>query len=693
MKNYETKEIRNVVLMGQGGGGKTSVAEAMLYLSKTTDRLGRIAEGNTVSDNDPEEIRRQATISASLLSFEWKGNKINLIDTPGFYDFEGEVIEGMRSADAALIVVSGKSGIGVGTDKAVRLTKGINIPKAFFINKLDRPSADFYKVYNSLKDKYGSHICAFEIPVMKNEEFVGVLNIIDMKARTINASGERVEIEIPSELLEIANGYREELNEMLGSTCEELMNKYFDGVPFTTEDTKRGLYMGILAGDIVPVMCGSAFNCYGIGAAMDSISEFFPMPGSALVEKGTDENGDKQEVSVSSDEPTCALVFKTIADPFIGKVSFLKVISGKLTADSVLINARTHQSEKMGHLSFVCGKKQTEAKIVNAGDMAVVTKLISTKTGDTLCDPSRVVSVKGMSFPSPSIRMAIYPVTKGEEEKISAGLHRLMEEDLTFTLTNNTETHEHIIAGLGEMHIDVLVSKLQNRFATKVILQEPITPYREAIKKKIVAEGKHKKQSGGHGQFGHVFIEFAPNDNIELVFEEKVVGGSVPKNYFPAVEKGLQDCVLKGVLAGYPVVNLKATLLDGSYHPVDSSEMAFKMAATNAYKEGLLNANPVILEPICEITVSVPDDLMGDVIGDINKRRGQVLGMMPFDEIEGYSAVSAEVPMSEIGRYAIDLRSISHGSGQFTEKFLRYQEAPANVAEKIINHSLAIGRI
>lgn len=685
MKYYPVNNLRNVCLLGQGGCGKTSLAEAMLFLSKATDRLGKIADGNTISDFDAEEIKRKISISTSLLPIEWKDCKINLLDTPGYFDFEGEVIEAVSVADTALIVLSGKSGIGVGTEKAFKLASDKKLPAAFIITKLDDENADYFKVHDSLKEKFGSHICAVEIPIVENGKLLGVLNVVDMKASAIDAAGNKKEIQIPASLAAKADEFRAHLNEAIAEEAEDLMEKYFAGEEFTAEDTKRGIALGIISGELIPVFCGSSTELSGINAALDFITEYFPSPIDVKPVMAETTKGEIVELKVDENAPTAALVFKTIADPFVGKMSYFKVISGSVKADGTLTNSRTGHPEKIGHIFFIRGKKQVEAQKIGAGDIAVITKLSDTITGDTLCDAAKQVVIKGPEFPKPCLSMAVLPKAKGDEEKISTGMHKLAEEDLTFTFVNNVETKQHVISGMGEMHLDVLVSKLKNKFGTSVDLIEPDIAFREAIKKKVKVEGKHKKQSGGHGQFGHVWIEFEPTSEQELVFEEKVFGGAVPRNFFPAVEKGLRDSVLHGVLAGYPVVNLKATLVDGSYHPVDSSEMAFKIAASAAYKIGLAQAMPILLEPIGNLKVYIPDAMMGDIIGDINKRRGHILGMNPSED--GIQIVEATVPMAEVHRYAIDLRSMTQGRGYFTLEFSSYQEAPANIASKVIEES------
>ncbi len=686
MKFYPTDKIRNVALLGQGHSGKTAFAEAMLYITRATDRLGKVAEGTTASDFDAEEINRRISISTSVIPVEHDGYKINFLDTPGYFDFEGEVIEGVRPADSAIIIVSGKSGIAVGTDKAVKLTDIKHIPKAFFISKLDEENTDYFKILQSLKDRYGVHVCALDIPLIENGVIKGVLNVVDMIARVYDEKGNRQVVEVPASLVALAEEYRAALDEAIAETDDELMEKFFAGEKFTDEETKKGVRLGVSSGSLIPVLCGSSSTFVGLGSALEAIAHFFPDP-SVYTERAMAAS-QQLEIDVETDSPTSLLVFKTVADPFVGKMSYFKVVSGNVTSSQALYNSRTGNTEKMGHIFYIRGKKQIETDKIGAGDIGVVTKLNETITGDTLCDPARKLTFKGLKFPAPCLSMAVVPAAKGDEEKISSGMKKLAEEDLTFTLKNNTETHQMVITGMGEMHIDVLVSKLKNKFGTGVSLTTPKVAYREAIRKKVKVEGKHKKQSGGHGQYGHVWIEFEPcMENEGLTFEEKIFGGSVPKNFHPAVEKGLQECMSKGVLAGYPVVNLKATLVDGSYHDVDSSEMAFKVAASLAFKAGLTAANPVLLEPIGNLSVIVPDSLMGDVIGDLNKRRGHVMGMSPTNE--GTQIIEAQVPMSEMHDYAIDLRSMTRGAGSFTFDFACYQDAPANIAQKVIAASQA----
>jgi small GTP-binding protein len=576
MKTYSMDAIRNIAVMGHGKCGKTTLTEAMLFNAKMTDRMGKVADGNTVTDYDGEEIKRQFSISTALATVEWKDMKYNMIDTPGFFDFVGDVKEGIRAADSALIVLSGRSGVSVGTENVFRYAKQRGVPIMFFVNKIDDDRADYQKTLEEMKEKFGKSVTPFVYPIREGDEFKGFVDIVDMTARRYEGQ-DRVDIPVPDGMAEIVAPLREMIMEAVAETDEALMVKYFNGEEFTFD-------------------------------------------------------------------------------------------------------------EKIGKVFNLCGKKQLDAKSIKAGDIGAVAKLESTKTGDTLCEKGKNIILTGIEFPQPVLSMAIKPQTKGDEEKIISGLNKLMEEDPTFTITNNTETKQTLINGQGEQHIDVIISKLKSKYGVGAVLEDPIVPYRETIKGKATVEGKHKKQSGGHGQYGHVKIEFEPGVSEDMIFEEKVFGGSVPKNYFPAVEKGLRDSCRKGVLAGYPVVNLKATLLDGSYHPVDSSEMAFKTAAAIAYKEGLKQANPVLLEPIGYLKVYIPENIMGDIIGDINKRRGQIMGMGESDK-EGLNMVEAEVPMSEMFRYATDLRSMSQGRGMFSFEFTRYEQAPSNVAEKVIQSS------
>lgn len=677
--------IRNVVVMGHGKCGKTTLVEAMLHNAAATDRFGKVADGTTTTDYDSEEIKRQFSISTAVAPLEWKDMKYNILDTPGFFDFVGGVKEGLRAADAALVVMSGRSGVSVGTEQVFKYAKQKGVPIMFFVNKIDDDRANYEKTLEQMKEVFGKGVTPFVYPIKENGEFKGFVDVIDMTARRYEGQ-DRVDIPVPDGMADIVAPLREMIMEAVAETDEELMVKYFNGEEFTFDEIKKAIRKGVKDGSIYPVYCGSGQTNIGVRSLLDSIGKYLPAPSEIEEIAYSASTGEPFEVVQTETETASAIVFKTIADPYVGKLSLFRVYSGEIKADSTLFNPNKNTSEKIGKLFILQGKKQIEQSVIKAGDIGAVAKLDKTKTGDTLCATGKDIILTGIDFPAPVLSMAVKPKAKGDEEKIVSGLMKLVEEDPTFSLTSNSETKQTLINGQGEQHIDILISKLSTKYGINVTLEEPIVPYRETIRGKAKVEGKHKKQSGGHGQYGHVWIEFEPSISEEMVFEEKVFGGSVPKNYFPAVEKGLREACEKGVLAGYPVVNLKATLLDGSYHPVDSSEMAFKTAAALAYKAGLPQANPVLLEPIGYLKVYIPESIMGDVIGDINKRRGQIMGMGESDR-EGLNMVEAEVPMSEMHKYATDLRSMSQGRGSFSFEFQKYEPAPANVAEKVIADS------
>lgn len=683
MKLYETAKIRNFCLLGHGNAGKTSLAESMLYTSGITERLGRTQDGNTVMDFDPEEIKRKFSIGTSVAACDWGGMKFNVLDTPGYFDFVGEVQQGLRVSDAAIIVLSGKSGLTVGAEKAWQYTDERKMPKIVFINKVDDDRVDYYKVLDQLKEKYGKKIAPLQVPIREGDRITGFVNVVENEARKFDGN-RTVTAAMPDGMEDEIAPIREMINEAVAESSEEFMDRYFEGGTFTLEEIYSALRAGVSEGNIVPVMCGSAYYKLGISSLMNAILAYFPAPDfkdEFLTAHRPDGQPTRRKVNIK--DPLSAFVFKTVADPYVGKISYFKVYSGIMTPETTVYNAVSGTNERVGKIFSVVGKKQIEVEKLNAGDIGVVTKLSDTNTGDTLCALNDAVVLKGIEFARPNMSMAVVPRTKGDEEKISQGLTKLMEEDKTFIIDTNYETHQQLIHGLGDQHIDILVSKLRNKFGVEVDLVTPTVPYREAITKKVKAEGKHKKQSGGHGQYGHVIIEFEPYECDELVFEEKVFGGSVPKNFFPAVEKGLKDSMAHGVLAGYPVVNLKATLLDGSYHSVDSSEMAFKTAASIAFKEGLQNAGAVLLEPIGHLTVTVPDEYTGDIIGDINKRRGQMLGMTPAEN--NTTVIEGEIPVAEMHTYSNDLRAMTQAKGDFEFEFERYQQVPEAVAAKIIN--------
>lgn len=682
MGDYKMENIRNIAVMGHGKCGKSSLVEAMLFNSGAISRLGKSMDGTLVSDYDPEEVKRQMSIATTVEPIEWKESKLNMLDTPGYFDFVGEVKEGMRAADSALIVLSGRSGVSVGTEQAFKFAKQKGAPIMFFVNKIDDSRANYQKTLEGMKEKFGKAITPFVYPIKEGEEFKGFVDIVDMTARRYEGQ-DRVDIPVPEGMADVIAPLRDMIMEAIAETDEALMNKYFNGEEFTFDEIKKAIRKGIKDGGIYPVYCGSGATNIGVRSLMDGMAKYLPAPNEITETAHNAVTGEPCEVVQDIKDTTSAIVFKTVADPYVGKMSFFRVYSGSVKADSTLFNANKSEKVRIGKLYTVCGKKQTETKAVNAGDIGVITKLENTATGDTLCDEGKNIILTGIEFPLPTLSMAVEAVKKGDEEKIVSGLSKLAEEDLTFNVSNNIETKETLINGQGDQHIDVLVNKLSSKYGVEVKLSAPTVPYRETIRSKVKVEGKHKKQSGGHGQYGHVWIEFEPGVTEEMTFEEKVFGGSVPKNYFPAVEKGLRDACQHGVLAGYPVVNLKATLVDGSYHPVDSSEMAFKTAAQIAYKEGLKQANPVILEPIGYLKTYIPESIMGDIIGDINKRRGKIMGMGESEK-EGLNLVEAEVPMSEMFQYSTDLRSMSQGRGIFEFEFVRYDIAPSNVAEKVI---------
>lgn len=680
MKQYSAKDIRNVALVGHAGCGKTSLAEASYYLTGASDRLGKTADGNTVCDFDPEEIRRKASVSLAILPLEWKETKINFLDTPGLFDFAGEKSEGIHAAGSAVIVVSGRSGLTVGVEKGFEAAKKRGIAKMFFINKMDDPKADFLKVYEQLHAAFGNMVCPMVVPHVVDHKVDCYVNLLEDKAYQYK-DGKAVPCDMPAFGPEIEQ-FRTAIYEAVAETSEELMEKYFAGESFTHEELINSLAVGVRRGEIAPVFCGCATDLSGVDQLLDGLIWLAPWAQSVAGMVGTDPEGNPVDIKVDENEPLAATVFKTIVDPFVGKLLYFKVISGKLTADSTVLNSRSGATEKIGKVFLVRGKKQEEVPYVGPGDIGAVAKLVSTNTGDTLCAPSRPVVLPPVKFDNPCLSMAVFAVKKGDEEKIASGLSRLMEEDPTIRFAHNHETHEQVLSGMGEQHLDVIVSKLKSKFGVDVTLETPRVAYRETIRKKVKVQGRHKKQSGGHGQFGDVWIEFEPCDSEDMVFEETVFGGSVPKNFFPAVEKGLRESARKGTLAGFPMVGLKARLVDGSYHPVDSSEMAFKLAANLAYKSGIPQASPVLLEPIASLKVYVPGDYTGDIMGDVNKRRGRVLGMNPTEE--GLTCVEAEVPMAETGDYSTMLRSLTQGRGYFELSFERYEEAPANVAQKVI---------
>lgn len=685
MKEYRAEDIRNIAIAGHSGSGKTTLAEALIYKAGASDRLGKTAEGTTVCDYDPEEIRRKASLGASVASFEYNGLKLNLLDAPGLFDFEADMLEAVRAADTVMITVSGKSGVKVGTEKAYKAARKAGKATMFVITKVDDPDANFYNVLTDLKTVFGPTVCPVIVPVIKDRQVVSYVNLIEMKCYKYDENGNVSETDMPTAEISEKMEYRMEglvaaFSEAVAETDDALMEKFFEGEAFTQKELVKGLHDGMNRGLITPVVCCSDVTMGCIDMLLKEVTLLMPSPADCPPAEAVS-GDDIEEISCTDDAPLRAFVFKTVADQFVGKMSFIRVMSGVLKANSEYINASTGGVEKIGKLYTLCGKKQTEVTSVGAGDICAAVK-IGAATNDTICE-GKAVSLDKIVFPRPCYKMAVRPKSQGDESKISAAFARLCEEDPTLSFGQDSATGEFVLAGLGEQHLEVAAAKLKNKFGVEVTLAPVRIAYKETIRKKVKTEGKHKKQSGGHGQYGHVWIEFEPCLSDDLVFEEKVFGGAVPRNFFPAVEKGLRDCMGKGVLAGCPVTGVKAILVDGSYHPVDSSEMAFKTAAAIAFKEGMKQADPTILEPVGTLRAIIPNDNTGDVMGDLNKRRGRVLGMNPADE-KGMTEIVAEVPEREMQSFAMQLRQITRGRGSFEFDFVRYEQLPANLVSDVI---------
>ncbi len=680
MKNYDAKDIRNIVLAGHASKGKTTLAEALLSCAGATERFGKVADGTTVMDYDAEEKKRGVSISSAVAPVEYKNKKINFIDTPGLFDFEEGAAEGIRAADTAIIVVSSRTGLAVGAEKAFKNAGSRNMARIFVTTKMDDERADFYKAFNGIVAKFGTMVCPVVVPVISGGKVAAYYNMLTGKAFSYNGT-KATEVACTPDDQARFDAITEVFNEAIAGTDEEIMEKYFSGEELTAEDKIKGVRIGLADGTIIPVFALSGITGEACDQLLDFIAEACPAP--------------KSEYAICNDEPIelvpdvngplAAICFKTVADPFIGKLSFFKVLSGKLAQGTVAYNANKGTDERMGKIVTMFGAKQMDASEIPAGDIGAVVKLSNFNTGDTLCAADKIIKADGVAVPNATYTMAVNAVKKGDEEKIASGLSRLCEEDPSLRFTTNNETHQQLISGLGEQQIDVAIAKLKSKFSVDVTLSVPKVAYRETITTKVSAQGRHKKQSGGHGQFGDVHIEFEPCDCERLEFAERVVGGAVPKNFFPAVEKGLNECMDRGVLAGYPMVGVKATLYDGSYHPVDSSEMSFKMAASLAFKEGISKASPIILEPISTVKTLCNDDAMGDVIGDINKRRGRVLGMTPVGD--GMQEILAEIPDAEMATFSTSMRQITQGRGSFTMEFARYERCPEHIAQKIIEES------
>ena len=667
MKKYTTDKIKNVGIVAHGGAGKTSLAEAILYNAGLTTRIGKVDDGSTVTDYLPEEIKRQVTINLTPAPFEWQGYKVNMVDTPGYSDFIGEVKGTLRAVDNALMVVCGVSGVEVQTEVIWDFLSEKNMPRIFFVNKLDRENSNFFKVVDELKECFGTGVVPIQIPIGAEEQFSGIVDALNQKAYTYK-DGKPSEIAIPEDLLDQVEEYRDVIMEASAESDDELLMKYLEGEELSSEEIITGFIKGVKDGKIYPVLAGSALKNIGIQQLMDGLVEFLPSPL---------EVADKDVLN----EPPSALVFKTLADPYVGKLSFIRVFTGTLQGNTPIYNASLEKEEKVGNFLMVRGKTQENLAEVVAGDICAVAKLQDTLTGHTLCTKAKPVVLEGIDFPEPTLAVAIAPKSRGDEDKVGNAITKLLEEDPTLSIEKNADTHETILRGMGEMHLDIVVDKLKNKFGVEVEMQAPKIPYKETIRGSVKVQGRHKKQSGGAGQYGDVWINLEPLPDGVFEFKEEIFGGAVPKNYFPAVEKGIREAMQEGVLAGFPVTNVRATLVDGSYHPVDSNEMAFKIAGSLAFKKGAEQANPVLLEPIMNIEVMAPEQFMGDIMGDLNSKRGRIMGMEPKGK---FQIIKAQAPLSELGRYAIDLKSITQGRGSFKMEFAHYEDVPQKLAEEII---------
>ncbi len=682
MKQYSSNDIRNVCIAGHGGRGKTTLAEAMLYIAGASDRFGKVADGNTVMDFDAEEKRRHNSVSSAVCPLEWRDRKINLIDTPGLFDFATGVTEGIRAAETVLIVTKSGSGVGVGAEKAYKAATQRNMSKYIIVTGCDAENANFYKTVDAFQEAFGTQVCPVVVPYVEGDKVVSYVNFLQNKAFAYK-DGKATEVDMPS--TDRIEELHAAFTESVASADDELMMKFFDGEEFTHDEIVFGLSKGVLDGTVMPMYACAAYTLEAVDLVLNGITKMAPAP-TQFKEIATDAEGNEIELECDENGPLAAMCFKTVADPFVGKMTYVKVASGKIDGSTPCYTPRTAENQRMGKLIIPKGGKTEDTSVITAGDIAVITKLDGIKTGDTICSEKAPLSLKAPVFPDPCLSMAVVVKKKGEEEKVAAGLKKLSHEDPAIRYYTNEETREQILSGLGEQHLDLIVTKLKTKFGVEVDLQIPKVAYRETITKRVEIHGRHKKQSGGHGQFGDVWIRFEPCEELDLVFGEEVVGGSVPKNFFPAVEKGLRESVKRGIVAGYPVVNIKATLYDGSYHPVDSSEMAFKTAASLAFKQLKDTAGPAILEPIGTLKAYMPDDNLGDIMGDITKRRGRVLGMGPADEPK-MQLLEAEVPMAEMGDFSTTLRSVTAGRGYFSLEFARYERAPQDVAAKVIAES------
>ena len=687
MNTYKYEKIRNVAILGHGGCGKTTLVEAMAYVTGAITRQGRVEEGNTVSDYDKEEIKRLFSISTTTVPVIWEDTKINLLDTPGYFDFVGEVEEALTAADAAVIVISAKAGVEVGTQKAWNLCEKYKLPRMFFVTDMDDDNASFRLVVEKLRELYGKKIAPFQSPIRENEKFVGFVNVVKMAGRRFTTMSNYEEGPIPDYAREYADNYREALLEAVAESDEVLLEKYFNGEEFTAQEISQALRSSVIDGSVVPVLMGSGLHAQGARMLLQEIDKYFPSPNKGILTGVNAKTKANFAADYDANKPMTARVFKTIADPFIGKFSLVKVCSGVLRSDDVVYNADKDTEEKLSRLYVLRGKEQIEVKELYAGDIGAIGKLSNTVTGDTLSTKECPIVYAPLKLSQPYAYMRYSTKNKGDDDKVSQALQKMLEEDLTLRVENDVENRQTLLYGIGTQQLEVVVSKLLQRYKVEIELSKPKVAYRETIRKKVRVQGKHKKQSGGHGQYGDVHIEFEPSGDLETayVFEEKIFGGAVPKNFFPAVEKGLAESVLAGPLAGYPVMGIKATLVDGSYHPVDSSEMAFKLATIQAFKQGILEAMPILLEPIASIRVVIPDRFTGDIMGDLNKRRGRVLGMNPM--LNGRQEIIADIPYSELYGYSTDLRSMTGGIGEYSYEFSRYEPAPSDVQARVVEEA------
>ena len=683
MKDYKTNKLRNLALVGHSGAGKTSLTESLLYFTKAINRVGKVADGNTVSDYEKQEIKRKISIQTSIIPVEYKDYKVNFIDAPGFFDFEGEVLNALRASESALFVIDGENGIEVGTEKYWKYTENISLPRIIFVNKLDKENAKFNQVVSDLHIDFSKKIIPLTLTLGEGENFEGLIDVIDKKAFKY-VDGKVEEVEIPEIRVEEVNAVYEEIQEVVAESDDELMDKYFSGESFTEEEFKEGFRKAIINGNAVPLVAGSLEKNIGLDLLMDVITKYMPSPDHKAANIGFRVTDDYEEFEVSEDSPFSAVVFKTIADPFLGKISIFKVLSGAIKKDQNFYDIGKDKELKASNIFYLRGKEQYKTEKIVAGDIGAFSKQDILQTGDSLCTKESPIEYKKIKYPRPVLYYAIEAESKNDEDKISAALKKLSEEDPTFEDRRDAETHQEVLAGLGNVQLEVLMDKLKENYSVNTKIVDLKIPYRETIKGKSDVQGKHKKQSGGAGQYGDVFIRFEPCDE-EFVFDEEVFGGAVPKNYFPAVEKGLRDSMDEGPLAGYKVVGIKATLYDGSYHPVDSNEQAFKSAARLAFKKGIVEAKPILLEPIMKLEIKVDEKYMGDVMGDMNKRRGKILGMEPQED--GSQIISALAPESEVLKYSIDLRSMTQARGSFSMEFDKYEEVPKEITEKIIEEN------